>query len=175
MLKSLEFSALLWLFFKKDKTVVFPTFADFPWTKFNFIAIKGTYHHSTEQDQELHRHEAMPATSSGERYTWWFIVCAGTEERETALLSDHCFRIWVKHSSRDSIWLWISVVKKKEINQWVWVCMPGSFVQIGKRCVSFSSYLRLFFLLFLPFKKINFKMKMTFWNETFQFILKMLI
>lgn len=59
--------------------------------------------------------------------------------------------------------------KEKEINQWVWVCTPGSFIQVGKRYVSFSSYLSLFFslFLFLPFKKINFKMKMTFWNETF--------
>lgn len=84
-------------------------------------------------------------------YTWQYIWCAGTEKRESVLLVDHWFGIWVKNSTCENIKLWSSIAKRKEINQWVWVCTPGSFIQVGKCCVSFSSYLSLFFLFFFSY------------------------
>lgn len=85
---------------------------------------------------------------------------------ESTLLVDHWFEIWEKDLTCEGIRLWSSISRVKDINQWVWVCTQGSFIQIGKCCVSFSSYLSLFSLfLFLPFKKINFKMEMTFWMK----------
>lgn len=78
-------------------------------------------------------------------------------ETERILLVDHWLEIWVKDLTYKNIRLCSSTEKGKYINQWLWVCIARSFIQIGKHCISSLRYLSFFYS--YPLKRSISKLK----------------